>query len=75
MQSLTPDDYVLATGEGHTVREFVEAAFAVVRRSIGWRGTGRTRQLTGPPNIEIPFQNRFKVFNLGLELAFQPMTE
>ena len=40
MQQPKPDDYVLATGEGHTVREFVERAFAVVGRRIRWRGEG-----------------------------------
>jgi GDPmannose 4,6-dehydratase len=35
-----PDDYVLATGERHSVREFVEKAFACVGRSIEWRGSG-----------------------------------
>jgi GDPmannose 4,6-dehydratase len=30
LQHETPDDYVVATGETHSVREFVEAAFAVV---------------------------------------------
>lgn len=30
VQSETPDDYLLATGETHSVEEFVEAAFAVV---------------------------------------------
>jgi GDPmannose 4,6-dehydratase len=30
MMSDTPDDYIVATGEAHTVREFVETAFAVV---------------------------------------------
>jgi len=35
-----PDDYVLATGERHTVREFVEKAFACVNRDIQWRGKG-----------------------------------
>jgi GDPmannose 4,6-dehydratase len=34
------DDYVLATGEGHTVREFVERAFTVVGRRIRWQGDG-----------------------------------
>jgi GDPmannose 4,6-dehydratase len=34
------DDYVLATGEKHSVREFVETAFACVGRSIEWRGSG-----------------------------------
>jgi GDPmannose 4,6-dehydratase len=40
MQQPQPDDYVLATGETHTVREFVERAFAVVGRRIRWRGEG-----------------------------------
>jgi GDPmannose 4,6-dehydratase len=31
LQHETPDDYVVATGETHSVREFVEAAFAVVK--------------------------------------------
>jgi GDPmannose 4,6-dehydratase len=35
-----PDDYVLATGERHSVREFVEKAFACVGRSIEWHGSG-----------------------------------
>ena len=34
------DDYVLATGEAHTVREFIELAFAVAGRRIAWQGTG-----------------------------------
>src|ERR1700692_2621583 len=40
MQRPKPDDYVLATGEAHSVREFVERAFAVVGRRIRWRGGG-----------------------------------
>ena len=40
LQQDEPDDYVLATGEAHSVREFVEAAFAHVGRSIEWRGKG-----------------------------------
>lgn len=35
-----PDDYVLATGETHSVREFVELAFGEVGRHIEWRGRG-----------------------------------
>jgi GDPmannose 4,6-dehydratase len=31
---------VVATGERHSVREFVEKAFAFVGRSIEWRGSG-----------------------------------
>jgi len=40
LQQTEPDDYVLATGEAHSVREFVERAFAHVGRSVAWRGTG-----------------------------------
>ena len=40
LQQPEPDDYVLATGEDHSVREFVEKAFACVGRGIEWRGTG-----------------------------------
>jgi GDPmannose 4,6-dehydratase len=40
LQQPQPDDYVLATGDGHTVREFVERSFAVIGRSIKWRGKG-----------------------------------
>ncbi len=40
LQQDEPDDYVLATGESHTVREFVELAFARIGRIIEWRGKG-----------------------------------
>jgi GDPmannose 4,6-dehydratase len=40
LQQPEPDDYVLATGESHTVREFVERAFAHVDCRIEWRGKG-----------------------------------
>jgi GDPmannose 4,6-dehydratase len=40
LQQPEPDDYVLATGETHTVREFVERAFAEVGIEIGWKGSG-----------------------------------
>lgn len=40
LQRPEPDDYVLATGEAHSVREFIEKAFAVVGRQIEWRGQG-----------------------------------
>ena len=39
-QQDAPDDYVLATGESHAVREFVEIAFEHVGRAIEWRGEG-----------------------------------
>ena len=40
LQADAPDDYVLATGETRSVREFVELAFAEVGRAIEWRGQG-----------------------------------
>src|SRR5215472_3990408 len=40
LQQDEPDDYVLATGEKHSVREFVEKAFSHVGRRIEWQGVG-----------------------------------
>lgn len=40
LQKDTPDDFVLATGETHTVREYCEKAFAVIGRTIVWEGEG-----------------------------------
>jgi GDPmannose 4,6-dehydratase len=40
VQQDVPDDYVLATGETHSVREFVEVAFSRVGRKIEWKGKG-----------------------------------
>jgi GDPmannose 4,6-dehydratase len=40
LQQPEPDDYVLATGETHSVREFVEKAFAQIGVHIAWEGVG-----------------------------------
>jgi len=40
MQQDTPDDYVIATGEAHSVRELVELAFREVDIEISWQGSG-----------------------------------
>src|SRR5437763_11081669 len=40
LQQDEPDDYVLATGEKHSVREFVERAFTCVDLDIEWHGSG-----------------------------------
>ena len=42
LQQDKPDDYVIATGETHTVREFVELAFKEAGIDIVWEGTGLT---------------------------------
>lgn len=57
LQQPKPGDYVLATGEAHTVRELIEHAFAVVGRKILWRGQGKDEvgidQESGEALIEI----------------------
>ena len=40
LQQAKPDDYVIATGEAHSVREFVELAFRSVGTGISWQGQG-----------------------------------
>jgi GDPmannose 4,6-dehydratase len=40
LQQGKPDDYVIATGETHTVREFVELAFKEAGIDIVWKGIG-----------------------------------
>lgn len=40
LQQDVPDDYVVATGKTHTVRSFVEAAFAAAGMSVTWQGSG-----------------------------------
>jgi GDPmannose 4,6-dehydratase len=40
LQQETPDDFVVATGETHTVKEFCEKAFAVVGIPVTWLGEG-----------------------------------
>ena len=40
LQQPKPDDFVLATGEQHSVREFVEAAAAALDMEIAWEGEG-----------------------------------
>ena len=40
LQQPEPDDYVLATGKTHTVREFANLAFEHIGVEIGWRGEG-----------------------------------
>jgi len=40
LQADAPEDYVVATGETHTVREFVEKSFALVDVVIRWEGSG-----------------------------------
>ena len=53
----SPDDYVLATGETHSVREFVEFAFREVDIEIAWEGRGVAEKgrdaRTGAVRVEV----------------------
>lgn len=40
LQQSEPDDFVIASGETHSVREFVELAFSYVGKEIVWEGSG-----------------------------------
>ncbi|KAH9416287.1 hypothetical protein DERP_000788 [Dermatophagoides pteronyssinus] len=40
LQQENPEDFVIATGEAHSVREFVESAFKHIDREIIWEGNG-----------------------------------
>ena len=44
LQQDKPDDYVVGTGETHSVREFVEEAFKYVGIEIVWQGKGTTER-------------------------------
>ncbi len=57
LQQEKPDDYVLATGETHTIREFVEVAAEVAGFDIAWEGEGeQTRGVdrkSGKPIVQV----------------------
>merc|ERR1719343_1589135 len=64
MQQDKADDYVLATGETHTVREFVEKSFAVVGTTIEWQGpTGTVEEIgvdkNDPSNVLVRIDPRY----------------
>ena len=40
LNQASPEDYVVATGQTHTVREFCEVAFRAAGYSLEWRGSG-----------------------------------
>ena len=40
LQQKTPDDYIIATGRSHSVREFLKKSFSIVGIEIGFKGKG-----------------------------------
>jgi GDPmannose 4,6-dehydratase len=68
LQNQEPDDFVLATGETHPVKEFVEKAFGHVGMKIRWEGkdvdeigidekTGKTVVRVDPVRFPVPASN------------------
>lgn len=57
LQLEKPEDFVIATGETHSVREFVEQTFALLNMPIIWEGSGKhevgKHKETGKTLIEI----------------------
>jgi GDPmannose 4,6-dehydratase len=57
LQQEAPDDYVLATGETHSVREFAELAFKIAGTELVWNGEGENEEgvdnKTGKVLVEI----------------------
>ena len=58
LQQAEPDDYVVATGETHSVRELVEIAFA--RVGLDWQRARacRTRRCCGPAEVDLADRRR-----------------
>jgi GDPmannose 4,6-dehydratase len=48
LQADEPEDYVIATGETHSVREFCELAFDRVGLPLTWQGEGLEERGLGP---------------------------
>lgn len=60
VQQDRPDDYVLATGEAHSVREFVELSFGEVGIQVRWQGAGIEEQgLDASGNVVVKIDPRY----------------
>lgn len=61
VQQDEPEDFVLATGETHTVREFVELAFNHIRRPLQWEGDGvkETGRCTRTGEVVVAINERY----------------
>ena len=61
LQADKPDDYVLATGETHSVREFVEESFEVLGEEIEWEGKGVNEKgiLKSSGNVVVEIDARY----------------
>ena len=67
LQQERPDDYVIATGIQHSVRDFVNAAAAEIGVTMGWRGTGLTE--VGYVSAENPILRGSANLHVGQEIV------
>lgn len=60
LQQEEPDDYLIATGESHSVREFVEEAFKVIGMEIKWVGKGiEEKGMDSGGNVLVEIDSRY----------------
>ena len=63
LQQPEPQDYIVATGEQHTVREFVMAAGQALGMDLHWRGSGRNEvgiwETPGGPKTVVRIDSRY----------------
>jgi len=61
LQADKPDDYVLATNETHTVREFIEESFRILGEEIIWQGEGvnETGKLKSTGKVVVTIDPRY----------------
>ena len=59
MQQEEPEDYVIATGKTHSVREFVEEAFKVIGKTIEWEGSGKDEIGKCDGKVVVKVNNKF----------------
>ena len=61
LQTDKPDDYVLATGKTHSIREFVEKSFEVMGEGIEWKGKGVNEKgiLKSSGNVVVEIDARY----------------
>jgi GDPmannose 4,6-dehydratase len=70
LQQEQPDDYVIATGETHSVREFVDLAFNHAGIELEWKGSGTSekgivRSVASNPQ---PLTSNLKVGDILIEI-------
>lgn len=67
LQQEKPDDYVVGTGESHSVREFLEQAFRYVGIEIEWKGRGLNEKAR-IKSLEKPIAGKLKTGDVLVEI-------